>query len=281
MESYKVPKKYNYEYINLDTNSGINFLSKQKEEIKKFRIDILKTYKMKLELINNVAADIISGDINSFLLERKKAEENIFKSFNKLSRGMHGEDKVRDIIYQYDGEFKILRNATFSVEGNKIENDFIIVDESGINTIEVKDIGSSSEKLIIDKYDRVSRVNKNNFEIENYDMIQQSNRHLAYLSKFIDDKFTFDVPVNSIIVIASNIKIINEGSSNIIGPNQIYNAIKLNNKKINQEQIKLVYKELSNNLIDNIKYSYIDYITVLNRNYNLILKSIKELFIKY
>ncbi|MDU2121854.1 MAG: nuclease-related domain-containing protein [Clostridium celatum] len=281
MESYKVPKKYNYEYINLDTNSGINFLSKQKEEIKKFRIDILKTYKMKLELINNVAADIISGDINSFLLERKKAEENIFKSFNKLSKGMHGEDKVRDIIYQYDGEFKILRNATFSVESNKIENDFIIVDESGINTIEVKDIGSSSEKLIIDKYDRVSRVNKNNFEIENYDMIQQSNRHLAYLSKFIDNKFTFDVPVNSIIVIASNIKIINEGSSNIIGPNQIYNAIKLKNKRINQEQIKLVYKELSDNLIDNIKYSYIDYITVLNRNYNLILKSIKELFIKY
>lgn len=281
MESYKVPKKYNYEYINLDTNSGINFLSKQKEEIKKFRIDILKTYKMKLELINNVAADIISGDINSFLLERKKAEENIFKSFNKLSKGMHGEDKVRDIIYQYDGEFKILRNATFSVEGNKIENDFIIVDESGINTIEVKDIGSSSEKLIIDKYDRVSRVNKNNFEIENYDMIQQSNRHLAYLNKFIDNKFTFDVPVNSIIVIASNIKIINEGSSNIIGPNQIYNAIKLQNKIINQEQIKLVYKELSDNLIDNIKYSYIDYITVLNRNYNLILKSIKELFIKY
>lgn len=281
MESYKVPKKYNYEYINLDTNSGINFLSKQKEEIKKFRIDLLKTYKMKLELINNVAADIISGDINSFLLERKKAEENIFKSFNKLSKGMHGEDKVRDIIYQYDGEFKILRNATFSVEGNKIENDFIIVDESGINTIEVKDIGSSSEKLIIDKYDRVSRVNKNNFEIENYDMIQQSNRHLAYLNKFIDNKFTFDVPVNSIIVIASNIKIINEGSSNIIGPNQIYNAIKLQNKIINQEQIKLVYKELSDNLIDNIKYSYIDYITVLNRNYNLILKSIKELFIKY
>lgn len=277
MESYKVPKKYNYEYINLDTNSGINFLSKQKEEIKKFRIDILKTYKMKLELINNVAADIISGDINSFLLERKKAEENIFKSFNKLSKGMHGEDKVRDIIYQYDGEFKILRNATFSVEGNKIENDFIIVDESGINTIEVKDIGSSSEKLIIDKYDRVSRVNKNNFEIENYDMIQQSNRHLAYLNKFIDNKFTFDVPVKSIIVIASNIKIINEGSSNIIGPNQIYNAIKLQNKIINQEQIKLVYKELSDNLIDNIKYSYIDYITVLNRNYNLILGSVKEL----
>lgn len=277
MEYYKLPKKYNYYFKHLDNNQGLEFLRVQLEKLKSFNLDVLKRYKNYFDSSSdNMESTIISSDIKKFIIEFNKAENDILKQYKIYSKGSFGEDKVRDIIYTYDDEWKILNNARLVIEGNSIENDFIVIDESGITTIEVKNIGSYSEKLIIDSLGRVTRLNKSNKEIETYDMISQSNRHTAYLNKFINDKFDYKVPINSLVVITSNIKVVNKSNFKVIGPNQIYSLIKSQSNSINNNQSMSVYNELLNSLVEGNKYKYIDYISVLEENYKLILLSIKE-----
>lgn len=277
MKSYLIPKKYKYYYKSLDNNSGVKFLKEQIEIISTFKLDLLEKYKVFLESSSdNVEPLTIVNDINQFIAELKKVEHSLYKAYNISSKGAIGEDKVRDIIYTFNSEWEILSNATLNIEGNKIENDFIIFDESGISTIEVKNIGSSSDKLKIDELGRVIRLNRFNKEVETFDMVLQGNRHLAYLKRFIDKTFNFNIPVNSYILIASNIRIDNKSNFNIIGPNQIYNVIKAQTKTLDKDKCKEVYNTLLDNLVEGTKYQYTDYISVLEENYKLILLSINE-----
>lgn len=277
MKSYLKPKKYNYYYKSLDNNAGLKFLKEQIKAIETFKLELLEKYKMYLQSSSDKVEPIaIVNDIKRFTIEMKKAEKNLYKAYNIASKGAMGEDKVKDIIYTYDNEWHVISNARLNIEGNNIENDFIIIDESGISTIEVKNIGSSSEKLIIDKLGRVKRVSRFNEEIETIDMISQGNRHLGYLKRFIDKTFYYKVPVNSYIVIASNIRINNKSDFKIIGPNQIYNAIKAQPGVIDNAKAEEVYNVIYGNLIEGHKYQYTDYISVLDENYKLILLSIKE-----
>ncbi len=205
---YTLPKKYNYHFKYLDNNQGLNFLKEQLDKLNFFNLDILTRYKTYFDTFSdNMEAAVISNDIKKFLFELTKVKSSIYKQYNIISKGSRGEDKVRNTIYSFDNEWKIISNARLIVEGNSIENDFILIDESGISTIEVKNIGSYNETLNIDSLGRVIRLNKFNQEIETYDMIFQSNRHLAYLKKFINNKFDYSIPVNSFIVISSNIKV--------------------------------------------------------------------------
>lgn len=274
---YTLPKKYNYHFKYLDNNQGLNFLKEQLDKLNFFNLEILTRYKTYFDTSSdNIEAAVISNDIKKFLFELTKVKSSIYKQYNIISKGSRGEDKVRNTIYSFDNEWKIISNARLIVEGNSIENDFILIDESGISTIEVKNIGSYNETLNIDSLGRVIRLNKFNQEIETYDMIFQSNRHLAYLKKFINNKFDYSIPVNSFIVISSNIKVINKSNFKIIGLNQIYDSIKSQDKAIDEQKIEEIYNKLLNNVIDNNKYQYVDCISVLENNYKLILLSIKE-----
>ena len=277
MKSYLVPKKYNYYYKSLDNNSGVKFLKEQINSIEQYKIDLLEKYRTFLQSSSDLVEPMaIVNDIKQFIIERKRAEKNLYRAYNIASKGARGEDKVKDIIYTFDNEWHVISNARLNIEGNNIENDFVIIDESGISTIEVKNIGSSSEKLIIDKLGRVKRVSRFNEEIETVDIISQGNRHLGYLKRFIDKNIDYKVPVNSYIVIASNIRIINKSDFNIIGPNQIYNIIKAQPRVIDTDKVEEVYNLIYDNLIEGHKYQYVDYISVLEENYKLILLSIKE-----
>lgn len=278
--AYK-PKKYNYVSKYFDINKGINFLNSQASQIEKIKIELLNKYKYYIEsqdmYSNNGDAIIIANDIKMFLTEFNKARELLYKTLNRVSKGAYGENIVRDIIYSYESEWKILQNATLSIKGNRIENDFLIVDESGISTIEVKNMGSVYEELIIDNLGRVSRKNKFGEDVESFDMVAQSNRHLAYLKQIVKEEFKYNIPIYQHIVMTSKIKIKNDSNFNFIGTNQIYSNIKNQEKALDSDKVKQVYQFLFNSIEEGEMYPYPDYISVLTNNYKLILKSLTEL----
>lgn len=282
MKAYMEKKLYRYNIKNLDLNKGIEFLKSQIEELNNLNIDILNKCNKVLEnnqkYSNKVEAMLIKEDINKFLNEHKVSVNKLYKLYNKVSKGVIGENKIKDIIYQYDNRLKILQNATLNVEGINIENDFLLIDKSGITTIEVKNIGSAKENLIIDELGRVSRYNKFGSKIDTIDMIEQSNRHQNYLQKYINTIFDYEVPIHSYIVISSDIKIKNKSDFNIVGPNTLINNIFNHASAITKEQSDMVYQYLLQNLKDNITYQYIDYSSCLNNNYNLILRALHDLF---
>lgn len=281
LKSAYVSKKYNYISKYFDLNSGINFLANQTKEINNIDISLLTNYKDYLErepkFSNNADALIIENDIKQFLAEYNNAVTILQRTLKRTTQGAYGENKVRASISTFNNEWKVIHNATLNIEGTKIENDFLIIDESGISTIEVKNIGNEYEKLIVDDLGRVSRLNKFNNEIETFDMVAQSNRHLGYLKRFIEKHSKIKIPVNAIIVVASNIKIRNQSDFKIIGPNQIYSEIKKQVSVLTKDEIELIYQNLLETLVEGTKYPYINYIEKLKENYTLILKSLKEL----
>lgn len=274
---YALPKKYDYRYKNLENNHGLLFLKEQLDKINSFNLEILNKSKIYLNTSSDTfVSQIIIDDINDFIKQLEIAKKEIYRQYKIYSKGAIGENNVSDIIYSYDNEWKIISNARLIIEGNSIENDFIVISKAGLFTIEVKNIGNSSENLKIDKLGRVARYNKFNKEIETYDMIMQSNRHLAYLNKFINVNIDYKVPVRSLIVIASNIKVNNKSEFLIVGPNQIYNVINSYSNLLEDYKLAEVNNLILNNIVSNTTYNFIDYIPILEKNYKLILLSIKE-----
>lgn len=274
---YALPKKYDYRYKNLENNHGLLFLKDQLDKINSFNLEILNKSKVHLNTSSDTfVSKIIIDDINDFIKQLEIAKKEIYRQYKIYSKGAIGENNVSDIIYSYDNEWKIISNARLIIEGNSIENDFIVISKAGLFTIEVKNIGNSSETLKIDKLGRVARYNKFNKEIETYDMIMQSNRHLAYLNKFINANINYKVPISSLIVIASNIKVNNKSEFSIVGPNQIYNVINSYSNLLEEYKLAEVNNLILNNIVSNTTYNFIDYIPILEKNYKLILLSIKE-----
>lgn len=278
MKSYLMAKKYNYFYKYLESNKGVQFLKEQVEKLSTFNIDLLEKYETYINSSSDkkVEGKVIVNDIKQFIFEINKADSYLKKDYYKLSKGFDGEEKVKNILYTYDDTWKILSNATLNVNGNVIENDFIVISKGGISVIEVKNIGGYLDKLKIDKLGRVVRLNRNNKVIDNIDIITQNNRHLAYLNQYLKTIGYTNVPVYSYIVITSNIQIENKSDFKVIGPNQIYNEINKQKGKIIPKEIEYIYNCILMDLKEDIKYPYIDYISVLEENYNLILRSIKE-----
>lgn len=277
--STKAAKKYKYGFKKLNSNNGIVFLKEQLGEFNKFNIDLLSKYINYIDSssdLNEFMSNLVIKDIKKFILEIENAKNSLYKEYNGLSKGAFGENKAKDVIYTYEDEWNILSNARLNIEGNKIENDFILIDETGVSTIEVKNIGGYTDTLKIDSLGRAFLLNKFKKEINSYDIIHQANRHQAYLKRFLNKNLNYTGPISSYIVIASKVKIKNESEFNVIGINRIYPTIKANKKVLNSEEINNIHSLILNNLIDSTSYSYTDYISTLEENYRLILMSIKE-----
>lgn len=279
-KAYKIAKRYIIEPHYYDLNTGVRFLKKQTIDIEKFNITLLGKYKDILsseKFISNVEAQVIHEDITVFINHLNEYKKKLLKSYNIASKGAIGEDKVRDILYSYDNQFNVIQSARFNIDGISIENDFLVISKSGITSIEVKNIGNCYETLHIDQLGRISRKDKFNKEISTYDMIEQSNRHMAYMKRLIEKITTKEVPLHSVIVLTSGINIINNSEFKLIGTNQIYNTLSNQKSILNPEEVESLYNGLYSNLVPGNKYQYLDYISSLNKNYNLILKSLSEL----
>lgn len=280
-KTYVIPKKYRYNIKHFGLNEGLDFLKQQIEylnnENNKKKIKLFKQIKAKLEESNLTTTEskVIKNDLIRYLNEFSNAKEQLFREYNIVAKGSKGEDKIADIIYSFN-DWEVIKNANFLVEGNKIENDFIVIDEGGISTIEVKNIGNRNEILIIDNLGRVTRKTKAGRKLETYDMLAQNIRHLAYLKKLIQNELPFEININPIIVIASDIRIKNESDVLILGPNQIFNAIKAFPKSLDAKQVLDAKELLLKNLVEESEYPYTDYLSTLTINQNFILKEIQE-----
>lgn len=278
MKSYLIAKKYNYFYKYLESNRGISFIKEQQAKLSNFNVELLNNYKDYIisSSDKSIESEVIVNDIQLFIAESKKAETYLQKDYYRLSKGYEGEDKVKNILYTYEENWKVLNNCTININGYVIENDFIVISKGGVSLIEVKNIGNHLDKLIIDELGRLTRLNRYNKEVDSIDVVTQTNRHLAYFKQYLNKIGYTNVPIHSYIVIASNIRIENKSNFEIIGPNQIYQEIKNQENKIDSKEINYIHSCILMDLLEEVKYPYTDYISVLEENYNTILKSIKE-----
>ena len=275
-KAYKINKSYKYIPKYFDLNAGVQFIQEQANSIKKYNLNLLEGYKKVLS-ISNSSPEVftILNDINVFLKELDKAKQEIEKNQWKLSKGVAGEDKVKSTLFSYQNEWNIIQSASFKVDGNLIENDFIIIDKSGVTLLEVKNIGNSKETLYIDEFGRALIMKEDGEEIEIGDIISQSERHLAFIKSLISKSNSLP-PIIAFIVVTSSIKIKNESEFTVLGTNTIYNAIKSNEDVLTAQEVEEYYKLLLDNRVEGNKYAYIDYISNFDTNYNLILREIKE-----
>ncbi|MFR3912823.1 MAG: nuclease-related domain-containing protein, partial [Clostridium paraputrificum] len=189
-------------------------------------------------------------------------------------KGVQGEEKVRDVIYSLVRKNKVISNARLVIRGTSIENDFLIINEGGVYTVEVKNIGSYKDKLLIDEYGRLTRINSYGEICEQGDILSQANRHVEYLEQFLNKEFNYKIPIHSYIVIASSIKVVNKSEFNILGVNQLQSSLLPSKKFLNKDQVERVYTHFMNNVEKSKKYPFINYKDILYKNYRIILSSI-------
>ena len=277
MGKRNIPGKYNYLPIELDLNEAHNFLEKEINELESFKVDLLLKYREHFDkdiFKNNADILLVLADINRFLYEYNFALEHIYKDYRRLKKGVQGEEKVSDVIYSLVRKNKVIANARLVIRGTSIENDFLIINEGGVYTVEVKNIGSYKEKLLIDEYGRLTRINSYGEICEQGDMINQANRHVEYLEQFLSKEFKYKIPIHSYIVIASSIKVVNKSEFNILGVNQLQSSLLPRKKYISNEQVESIYEYIIDNIEKGKKYPLINYKDILYKNYRIILSSI-------
>ncbi|MBS5928324.1 MAG: nuclease-related domain-containing protein [Clostridium paraputrificum] len=277
MGKRNIPGKYNYLPIELDLNEAHNFLEKEINELESFKIDLLLRYKEHFNkdiFKNNADILLILADINRFLYEYNFSLDHIYKDYRRLKKGVQGEEKVRDVIYSLVRKNKVISNARLVIRGTSIENDFLIINEGGVYTVEVKNIGSYKDKLLIDEYGRLTRINSYGEICEQGDILSQANRHVEYLEQFLNKEFNYKIPIHSYIVIASSIKVVNKSEFNILGVNQLQSSLLPSKKFLNKDQVERVYTHFMNNVEKSKKYPFINYKDILYKNYRIILSSI-------
>lgn len=276
-----IAKKYNYTYEYYDNNSVIPFLESQLNDLEKIKIGLLLKFKEDLsnssnKLYKKKYSGLLLNDIVIFLNNYKRAKDELNKTIKIAKRGSFGENKVANIISNYE-ELKVLSNITLSVEGVRVENDFLIISEKGVFVLEVKSFGSYKDELRIDEYGRVLAVDENDNIKYEYDMLEQNERHIAYLDKVLHNG-NIKAPIESIIVIASHIQVKNRCKEFIIlGPNQIYNFIRKKESILEKEEVNRIYNYLLKVKEESKQYKYVNYSKVLNKNYEIIINSLIEL----
>lgn len=282
MKYYKIPKKYNFKSVNLSANNRLVFVSEQLTNIEKLNTKLLKGYQEKFKKLisenrSPAAMHTISSDIVEFLHKISFAREELYKLNRIYSKGASGEDTVHEYLVNYRERWIPLQNVNLNIEGNRIENDFILIDPSGIYTLEVKNIGNYREKLIFDEYGRTIREDKHGNVISQSDILAQSNRHLALLQRFIASKISYELPLEQLVIIASDVKVVNKSLLTVIGTNNIYPYITNKASVISKENMNELQKIFLASMVDEKNYPVMDYYSILKENYTLILMSIKEL----
>lgn len=271
-------KDYNYECLYLSYNNKIKNISEQLNMIRKFNINNLIQYRNKIEELNKTKRNsylyLIQTEILEFINNYEIAYKNLIADKNRLNKGLSGENKVFKYIEEYSTEWKYIANFCMEHEENKVEHDFIIISPKGIFTIEVKNVGSRDEILHFTNTGLTVRKNKKGSIIGDLDILQQSNRHLAYLKKLLFKTLGEKIRCEQIIIIASDINVVNDSLIDVIGINNLYPLINSKDNILSENRVEYIYNELNKLNVDQSKYSQLNYADKLTETYKEILKSI-------
>ena len=122
------------------------------------------------------------------------------KAFFTLRRGIHGEDKVEEVLSLYDDRICFIRDYTWFYE-----HDFVVFAPSGIYTIEVKMLSSDyvlTETGVLKPLKDCNKMTMN--------VVLQSRKHVETLRKGLKEcaAFTSEIPITEIICCADEKHII-------------------------------------------------------------------------
>lgn len=240
----------NYFQYRLNNSRREEFLQPLKEEMEKYGFNIFEQQKF-IEKFN---------EIESVFIEYKN---DVLKNYNIIKTGVEGEERVKKELEMFSHSFDVLENIRLEFNNESVETDFIILSESGLYSLEVKNFGESgSYQLQITKDGQWIKILNNGDRIPMKDVVSQVNRHLAYKDLFVnqelENKYNIsDVKVefSPIIVIANdNVFIDNQSSLPIMRISQVYHYIKDKPKTIDKVMLNRVKEILENNNLPEKEY---------------------------
>ena len=181
-----------------------------------------------------------------------------------VTLGETGEQKVARELQPYEGQILVLPNLRLEVEGESIENDFVVVSPYGIYVLEVKNLGSGGGYgLYIEKDGRWNKMRGNRSEpMES--PVHQNERHILYLEKYINAelgrKLDDYLRVQGIVVIANDmVDIRNDSDHLILRYNNVMSTIRKLPVIMKEEDMKRIAEILSKAGLEPKKYPMKNY----------------------
>lgn len=158
-------------------------------------------YKNILDFTNKICSNISDYE-NIKDKESRNAEDvckDFYEQYDKLNKyihisenGLNGERYTYNALKMLDYKVEILQNINIYLGNEIIENDIIVITESGVFTLEVKYVSNKTATIT----EQGLLGNKN--------IVEQSRKHIHALNRlFIDTEYA-DVPVYSIIVFSND-----------------------------------------------------------------------------
>ena len=164
--------------------------------------------------------------------------------------GEIGERRVAEELAPYESQMIVLPNLRLEVDGESIENDFVLVTPYGIYVLEVKNLGSSGGyELRIEKDGRWSKIY--NGGIEPMDSpVHQNERHILYLEKYINGELGRELDdylrVQGMIVIANDkVNIVNESDNLILRYTNVMSTLRREPVIMKEAEMKQIGEILS------------------------------------
>lgn len=183
----------------------------------------------------------------------------------RLTLGKRGEDLIDNYLSLYKGLFYDLKNYRVEFEGQRVENDHIIISPNGVFVVEVKNYGESGNfDIKIEKDGRWSRIYKDGrINIFEENPTKQNDRHIVYLQRLINSELGRNmaegIEVKGIIAIGNNIvNIQNESLQNIVRAEGIYSIISSYSKILSIDEMDAIYMALEKYQVPIQKYPRVD-----------------------
>lgn len=171
----------------------IDFCSRYLPELAepKFRVETL--YDKYHEFLNKEQFDIFYENWS-----------RLCRSFNALSRGASGEEKVYEVLRLFDDRIRILKSyvsESMDYRSKRNEHDFVVITPYGISTIEVKNLRGN---YVLTETGILKCLSSD--KVQPKDVALQSKKHLETLRRNLNgcSAFSADVPLQEIICSAES-----------------------------------------------------------------------------
>lgn len=220
--------------------------------------------------------------IDNYYDKRKQTLLNLKKP---LDLGLDGEKFVDEYLKIYEDEIINLSNMRLEVEGDSIENDNILITRKGIFILEVKNIGSSgSYSILVESDGRWIKQFNGRSEVIEFNAVEQNDRHIAILQKFINSKLNRSIQQNNylkaegIVVIANNsLDIKNESMQNIYRVSEVYRYINRFDDVLSYEEMVEIKELILKENLGPKKYPVLDYKYEIKNNVRAFSELISKL----
>ena len=262
---------------------GINKIKKQLNpsliKCKYFSADERDWFKSNIIAYRKEIVKLLNEKINYFNTYLTSRIKMLEKQKHGLLEGEHGEDCVYNTLKYFDN-CKVLRNIRLDVpdghgEIQSVEMDFVIVMETGVFVLEVKNYASKGQyDLVVDKSGRWTSKYKNGNQFVLNGANGQNNRHIMFLNRFINSKLKFKeyFRANGLTVIGNNVvNIYNESDLQVIKRiDEIYNYVTSFPKILSSEEVNEISRTIVNGSVQReVKYPVPSVYIEVRNNFNL------------